>query len=110
ERANDALVRARRIGSRFYESVAASNLMMVWHYAGAWSEVHQMGAELLDGQLRERPGAEYLHLVLTLLSATQGDLEAAREHLAGMASWRSSEVNEPRWTYAACEATVALAA
>ncbi len=27
-----------------------------------------------------------------------------------MAPWRSSEANEPRWTYAACEARIALAA
>ena len=27
-----------------------------------------------------------------------------------MAPWRGTEANEPRWTYAACEATIALAA
>ncbi len=74
ERSSDALAAARRAGSRVYESVAASNLMMVWHYTGEWEELEQLGAELLDGQSRERPGAEYLHLGLTLQSVLRGDL------------------------------------
>ncbi len=110
ERTNDALATARRAGSRVYESVAASNLMMVWQYTGAWDELDRLGAELVDEQARDRPGAEYLHLGLTLLSALRGELGTARAHLAGMAAWHDSEVNEARWTYAACEATIALAA
>ena len=108
ERTSDALDIARRAGSRIYESVAASNLMRVWEYAGAWDDLEQLGVELLDGA-RERPGAEYLHLELTLLAASRGNTETAREHLAGMAPWRDTEANEARWTYAACEATIALA-
>ncbi len=108
ERTSDALAMARRAGSRIYESVAASNLMRVWEYAGAWDDLEQLGVELLDGA-RERPGAEYLHLELTLLAASRGNTQTAREHLAGMAPWRDTEANEARWTYAACEATIALA-
>ena len=44
------------------------------------------------------------------MSAARGDTQSAREHLAGMAAWRRSDANQPRWTYAACEATIALAA
>ena len=110
ERSSDALAAARRAGSRVYESVAASNLMMVWHYTGEWDELERLGTELLDGQSRERPGAEYLHLGLALQSALRGELGSAREHLTGMSAWRTIEANEARWTYAACEARIALAA
>jgi tetratricopeptide (TPR) repeat protein len=109
ERTSDALATARRIGSRYYESVAASNLMRAWEYTGAWDDVERLGFELLDGS-SERPGAETLHLELALLTAARGDTQTARDHLDGMESWRLSDANQPRWTYAACEATVALAA
>ena len=109
ERTSEALATARRIGSRYYESVAASNLMRTWEYAGAWEEVERLGLELLEGA-RERPGAVDLHFELALVTAARGDTRAAREHLAGMAAWRQSDANQPRWTYAACEATIALAA
>ena len=108
ERTSDALATARRAGSRFYESGAASNLMRVWEYAGAWDDLERLGVELLDAA-RERPGAEYLHLELALLATSRGDLSRAREHLAGMAALRHSEANEQRWTYAACQAAIALA-
>jgi class 3 adenylate cyclase/tetratricopeptide (TPR) repeat protein len=108
ERTSDALATARRAGSRVYESVAASNLMRVWEYAGTWDDLERLGVELLDAA-PERPGAEYLHLDLALLAASRGNTETAREHLAGMAPWRNTEANEARWTYAACEATIALA-
>jgi tetratricopeptide (TPR) repeat protein len=109
ERTTHALATARRIGSRYYESVAASNLMRVCEYDGDWDRVEKVGVELLDGA-RERPGAEYLHLELVLLAAVRGDTQTARRHLDGMASWQRSGANQPRWTYAACEATIALAA
>jgi tetratricopeptide (TPR) repeat protein len=109
ERASDALRTARRAGSRVYESGAASNLMRVWEYTGAWDDLERLGGDLLEGG-RERPGAEYLHLGLALLAAVRGDVQRAREHLGGMGAWRHSDANEPRWTYAACEATIALAA
>jgi class 3 adenylate cyclase/tetratricopeptide (TPR) repeat protein len=108
ERTSDALATARRVGSRIYESVAASNLMRVWEYAGTWDELERLGIELLEAA-PERPGAEYLHLGLALLAAARGDVPPAREHLGRMASWRNSEANEPRWTYAACAGAVALA-
>ena len=109
QRTSDALTTARRIGSRYYESVAASNLMRGWEYAGAWDDVEQLGVELLEGA-RERPGAADLHFELALVNAARGEIHSAREHLDGMAAWHRSESNQPRWTYAGCEATIALAA
>ena len=108
ERTSDSLTTARRIGSRYYESVAASNLMRVWEYGGDWDPAEALGVELLDAA-RDRPGAEYLHLELALLAAGRGDAQTGLAHLDGMASWRRSGAIQPRWTYAACEATIALA-
>ena len=84
--------------------------MLVWYYTGEWDDLQQLGTELLDGQSRERPGAEYVHLGLTLVSALRGELAAARRHLGGMTAWQDSGTNELRWSYAACEARIALAA
>ena len=109
EQTRDALATARRIGSRLFESVAASNLMRVWEYSGDWDELESLGAELLAGS-GDRPGAEYLHLELGIVAAFRGQVGTAREHLAGLASWQRSDMGELRWTYAACEATIAVAA
>jgi class 3 adenylate cyclase/predicted ATPase len=108
ERTSDALASARRAGSRIYESMAASNLMRVWEYTGAWAELEQLGVDMLEGG-PERPGVEYIHLGLALLAAFRGEAQTAGRHLDGMSPWRQSEANEPRWTYTACEATIALA-
>ena len=110
ERSSDALAAARRAGSRVYEGVAASNLMRVWEYTGAWGELEQLGAELLDGQAPDRPGADHIHSELAILGALRGATDAAREHLDKAAGWRHSETDQHRWTHLACEATVALTA
>jgi tetratricopeptide (TPR) repeat protein len=108
ERTEDALTTARRIGSRHYESLAASNLMRGWEYSGRWDQAERLGAELL-GQSGDRPGAEALNFELGIVAALRGRLRAARGHLDGIASWRESASNERRWTHAAAEATVAVA-
>ena len=109
EQTGDALATARRVGSRVYESVAASNLMRVWEYTGAWDDVERLGTELLESG-PERPGVEYIHLGLALVAAFRGDAQVAGRHLDGMSPWRHSEANEARWTYTACQATIALVA
>ncbi|MBV9604799.1 MAG: hypothetical protein JO027_06820, partial [Solirubrobacterales bacterium] len=109
ERTGDALTAARRTGSRVYESVAASNLMRLWEYTGAWDEMERLGAELLDEKGHERPGAADLHSALAMLAAVRGETEAARAHLAPVAAWRHSESEQLRFTQIACEAVVALA-
>jgi len=109
EQTREALATARRIGSRLYESVAGSNLMRVCEYSGDWDELESLGAGLLD-QSDDRPGAEYVHLELAIVAALRGQAGTAREHLAGMASWQRSDMGELRWTYAACEGTIAVAA
>ena len=58
ERTSDALATARRIGSRYYESVAASNLMRGWEYAGAWDDVERLGVELLEARPRAARGRD----------------------------------------------------
>ena len=108
ERTRDALATARRIGSRWYESVAASNFMRVWEYSGDWDELESLGAGLLE-QSADRPGAEYVHLEMGILAALRGEAGTAWEHLAGMASWQRSDMSELRWTYAAFEGTIAVA-
>jgi class 3 adenylate cyclase/predicted ATPase len=109
ERAREALDTARRIGSRYYESLAASNLMRAWENAGEWDELERLGAELLGGS-DARPSAEPLHFELAMLAGFRGDIEAARDHLARIVAWRASQNNQLRWLYAACHATIAVAA
>ena len=109
ERTRDALDTARRIGSRYYESIAASNLMRVWECSGEWDELERLGTELL-AQSEDRPGAEMLHFELGIVAAFRGDIEAARAHLARIGSWRTTQNNQLRWTYAACHATIAMCA
>jgi tetratricopeptide (TPR) repeat protein len=109
EHAQAALATARRIGSRLYESWAASNLMRVWEYSGNWDGLAQLGAELLDEQGRDRPGAEDLHVELAMLSSLRGQAQEAQKHLAWAAAWRESDNAQLRFTYAACEATITLA-
>jgi class 3 adenylate cyclase/tetratricopeptide (TPR) repeat protein len=109
ERMSDALAAARRTGSRVYEGVAASNLMRLWEYTGAWDAMERLGAELLDDSARERPGAADIHSALAMLAALRGATDAAQAHLAEVAAWRHSESDQHRWTHMACEAVVALA-
>jgi class 3 adenylate cyclase/predicted ATPase len=109
ERAREALDTARRIGSRYWESFAASNLMRAWENAGEWDDLQRLGTELLAGS-DARPGAEPLHFELAILAALRGDIEAARDHLARIVAWRASQNNQLRWFYATCHATIAVAA
>jgi class 3 adenylate cyclase/tetratricopeptide (TPR) repeat protein len=109
ERTRAGLDTARRIGNRYHESIAAANLMRLWGDAGEWDELERFGTELL-AQADARPGAEILHFELGIVAAFRGDIEAAREHLAGMAAWGASQNNQLRWLYAACHATIAVAA
>jgi class 3 adenylate cyclase/tetratricopeptide (TPR) repeat protein len=109
ERTRAALETARRIGSRYYESVSASNLMRVWENEGEWDELERLGTELLE-RTTDRPGAEPLHLELGMVAAFRGDINTAREHLAAMVAWGASQNNQLRWLYAAGHATIAVAA
>jgi tetratricopeptide (TPR) repeat protein len=109
ERTRDALATARRIGSRLYESLAASNLMRVCEYTGSWAELARLGAEMLDGDAQERPGSEYVRLQLAILDVYRGQTTEAREHLSALYSCRDSEQPELRWTYVSCEALVEMA-
>jgi class 3 adenylate cyclase/tetratricopeptide (TPR) repeat protein len=109
DRARDALETARRIGSRYYESLAASNLMRAWENAGEWDELQRLGTELLT-QADGRPAAELLHFELGMVAAFRGDIDAAHAHELGMAALSTSQNNQLRWLNAACRATIAVAA
>ena len=109
ERSRDALDTARRVGSRYYESISASNLMRVWEFSGEWDELERLGTELLR-QSDDRPGSEMLDFELGMLAGFRGDVEAAHDHLARIVSWRASQNNQLRWTYAACHAAIAVSA
>jgi hypothetical protein len=80
--------------------------MRVWEYSGEWDELEQLGAELL-AQSDDRPGVEVLHFELGIVAALRGQATPAREHLARILSWRDSQNNQLRWTYAAVHATIA---
>src|SRR6185437_7343869 len=97
------------IGNRYYESIAAANLMRAWQDAGKWDDLQQFGVKLLEHS-EDRPTAEILHFELGLVAAFRGDIDSAREHLARMATWDGSQNNQLRWLYAACRATIAVAA
>ncbi|MGN6867977.1 MAG: ATP-binding protein [Solirubrobacteraceae bacterium] len=109
ERTQAALEAARRIGNRYYESIAAANLMRAWQDAGEWDSLERLGAELL-GHSDDRPTAEILHFELGIAAVFRGEIDAAREHLAGMVAWGASQNNQLRWLYAACRATIAVGA
>jgi tetratricopeptide (TPR) repeat protein len=109
ERSQAAMETARRIGNRYYESIAAANLMQTWLDAGQWDDLQRLGAELL-GQADDRPTAEILHFELGIVAALRGDIDAARAHLARMAAWSDSQNNQLRWLHAACRATISVSA
>ncbi len=109
QRTREALETARRIGSRLYESLAASNLMRVCEYTGSWGELERLGAELLNGDAQERPGSESIRLQLAILDLYRGRITQAREHVSALDGCRDSEENELRWTYLSCEALVEMA-
>ena len=88
--------------------MAASNLMRVWEYTGAWDELEQLGVDMLEGG-PERPGVD------TSISAWPCSPPFAGKRKPPAAPRRDepvrhSEANEARWTYTACQATIALAA
>jgi class 3 adenylate cyclase/tetratricopeptide (TPR) repeat protein len=109
ERARDALATARRIGSRYHESLAAANLMRAWESTGEWDELERLGIELL-GPSDDRPNSEPLHFELGILAAFRGDREGGREHLARIVDWGASQNNQLRWLHAACRASIAVGA
>ncbi len=95
ERTSDALANARRAGSRIYESMAASNLMRVWEYTGAWGDAR--AARRRDARGRSRAAGRRVHPSRTGLARRlpRGRASGRAEHLGGMSPWRHSEANEP---------------
>ena len=73
---------ARRSGAREDEALAASNLIYILTMAGRIDEAIRLASDLIKNGGDERPGAGELHLRLSHVRRSKGELEAAREHLS----------------------------
>ena len=107
DHAKAALVLARRWGLRQVEAWSASNLMYILTMAGQLDEARRVGTELLGGG-DERAGAGDIYFRLAGLDVLRGDVDAAREHLAGCSDWAGSDNVQYRAGYAVAEAQVLL--
>ena len=107
DHAKAALVLARRWGLRQVEAWSASNLMYILTMAGQLDEARRVGTELLGGG-DERAGAGDIYFRLAGLDVLRGNIDAAREHLAGCSDWAGSDNVQYRAGYAVAEAQVLL--
>jgi class 3 adenylate cyclase/tetratricopeptide (TPR) repeat protein len=106
----DALALAQRMGDRGNEGLAGANLAGVLLSAGRWDEADALCKQLLAEGGPARREHETMHFRMLTVAGLRGDVAAAREHLAGMESWRGTEDAEAREMLAAAELSVALAA
>jgi class 3 adenylate cyclase/tetratricopeptide (TPR) repeat protein len=91
ETSRQAMAAGRRLGNRILESVAAGNLIGALISLGRLDEAETLGHEMLAEGGTHRPERETVHFRLVVLHLLRGELEAAREHLDGMAPWRESD-------------------
>jgi tetratricopeptide (TPR) repeat protein len=98
---------ARRSGARAMEAFATSNLMYVLTMAGRFDEAYRLGTDLLGSEAAVSQKWN-LHFRLATLDALRGDVETARQHLATLDMWASSDDPQDRATRAAAEGDVAL--
>jgi class 3 adenylate cyclase/tetratricopeptide (TPR) repeat protein len=87
---------ARRLGTRYSETIAASNLLYALLYTGDWARLERTLAELLDAGGPDRPQVEYLHTRSAMLAAWRGDVAAAAAayELVASASRDSDSVDD----------------
>jgi tetratricopeptide (TPR) repeat protein len=104
----EVLGRARRNGDRLRESIAAGQLVSIDVSAGRWAAAGRLAGGLLE-ESDERPGAEFLHFPLVILTSLMGDVAAARAHLAGMEAWARGDDDELRAAHASLLVRLALA-
>ncbi len=102
------LALARRQGDRFRESVAAGNLIYLYVYAGRWDEAEALAAELRGNE--DRAGGEFLHFPMAILHTFRGDLEAAVDSFARIASWEQGDDDELRAIHTSVAIRLHLAA
>jgi len=86
-----------RHGDRYMTNIQTGNLMVVHLFAGRWTEVERLADELLAGNDGIAAGGmEDLYVRLAMLHALRGEVDAARESLAQLASWEHSDEREAR--------------
>jgi tetratricopeptide (TPR) repeat protein len=99
---------ARRLGSRDYHCITAGILMARMTDTGNWGAIEAVAAEPFQVSDTDGPAAD-VHFGMAVIWSLRGDLERARRHLAGVASWRTGDDIELRAGYHAATAAVALA-
>jgi tetratricopeptide (TPR) repeat protein len=104
-RLESALEVARRRGDRYYESLAAGNVMAVHLFTGRWDEVDRLGTALLHDN-ENRPGCEDVHHRLAMLHALRGDKDAARASLERVTAWADSDDFQESGLYRAAQIIV----
>jgi tetratricopeptide (TPR) repeat protein len=67
----------QRLGNRYAETIAASNLIYALLYTGDWAGAEHALAELFEAGGQDRPQAEYLHTRIAMLAAWRGDTATA---------------------------------
>jgi class 3 adenylate cyclase/tetratricopeptide (TPR) repeat protein len=102
-----ALALARRRGHRYGESTAAGNLMTVHLYAGRWSELERLAAELLEDN-EDRAGVEDVYYRLAILHAVRGEREAAQASLERIAAWERTDEVEAKVLHQSAVVSVRL--
>jgi class 3 adenylate cyclase/tetratricopeptide (TPR) repeat protein len=102
-----AVAAAQRRGDRYAESIAASNLLFSYLYAGRWDEFERLVTDLLETSDESRPQEEYILARVANLAVWRGDLPAARTGLEGMVSLRDSDTVDDVCTLAVLDAAVA---
>ncbi len=109
ERSEESVAFAQHRGSRYTETVAASNLLYVLLFTGDWTRVERLVAELFDSAGPDRPQGVYLHTRLAVLAAWRGDRPTAHAELDACAGMRASDQVEDVVVLAAIEAAIANA-
>jgi len=104
-----ALAIARRWGLRGHEAWAASILMFVLMTAGRLDEAFQVGTEVLQSGVDERPRVEIIEFALAALEGLRGNVDALREHVAACRGLAEGDDPQGRALYLAVEATLRFA-
>ena len=109
ENGEAGLALIRRRGDRYGESIMVGNIASMFISRGRWSEIEQMGDELL-GHGEERPGASFIYHRLGQLASMRGDLDRAREHFHHNDEWADSGDEELQSMFMVARANLELGA
>jgi class 3 adenylate cyclase/tetratricopeptide (TPR) repeat protein len=107
QRGEEAIDIARRLGNRYVESVAASNLLYSLLYLGEFDRAELLVAEMMESGGSQRPHSEYLNARLFVIDVWRGDTAGARSRLDEMAALRDSDVVDDICVFALFDAMIA---